>query len=87
MTDVSSWRLTNLDGNPDQNVTVILTPVFPPLGDLDNDGVVGSSDLIILLGARGDPYGSEDLIQLRILLQPRPLDLFIRQATAAYSVR
>ena len=44
---------TSLGGNPDQNVTVILTPVFPPLGDLDNDGVVGSSDLIILLGAWG----------------------------------
>ena len=34
-------------------LTVILTPIFPPLGDLDGDGVVGSSDLIILLGAWG----------------------------------
>ena len=45
--------LTSLGGIPDRDVTVILTPVFPPLGDLDDDGVVGSSDLIILLGAWG----------------------------------
>ncbi len=45
--------LTTLNGRADQNVTVILTPAFPPVGDLDGDGVVGSSDLIILLGAWG----------------------------------
>ncbi len=45
--------LQDVQGAADKNVTVILTPVFPPLGDLDDDGVVGSSDLIILLGAWG----------------------------------
>ncbi len=45
--------LTTLNGRADQDVTVVLTPIFPPVGDLDDDGVVGSSDLIILLGAWG----------------------------------
>ncbi len=43
----------DFQGGPDKVVTVILTPVFPPLGDIDGDGVVGSGDLIILLGAWG----------------------------------
>ncbi len=45
--------LTTLNGRADQNVTVILTPIFPPLGDLNDDGFVNGSDLIILLGAWG----------------------------------
>ena len=32
--------------------------------DLDGDDVVGTSDLILLLGAWGDPYGTADLIEL-----------------------
>ncbi len=32
--------------------------------DLDGDDNVGASDLIVLLGAWGDPYGSSDLIEL-----------------------
>ena len=32
--------------------------------DLDDDEVVGTGDLILLLGAWGDPYGTPDLIEL-----------------------
>ena len=32
--------------------------------DLDADGNVGTGDLIVLLGAWGDPYGTADLIEL-----------------------
>ncbi len=32
--------------------------------DLDGDGIVGTGDLILLLGAWGDPYGTADLIEL-----------------------
>ncbi len=32
--------------------------------DLDGDGNVGTGDLILLLGAWGDPYGTQDLIEL-----------------------
>ena len=32
--------------------------------DLNDDGVVGTGDLILLLGSWGDPYGTQDLIEL-----------------------
>ena len=32
--------------------------------DLDDDNVVGTGDLIVLLGSWGDPYGTADLIEL-----------------------
>ena len=32
--------------------------------DLDDDDVVGTGDLIVLLGSWGDPYGTADLIEL-----------------------
>ena len=35
------------------SVAVRLTPIVPRLGDLDGDGVVGVSDLLILLGSWG----------------------------------
>ena len=34
------------------------------LWDLDGDGVVGTGDLILLLGSWGDPYGAADLVEL-----------------------
>ena len=34
------------------------------LWDLDDDGNVGTGDLILLLGSWGDPYGTGDLIEL-----------------------
>ena len=34
------------------------------LWDLNNNGAVGTGDLIVLLGAWGDPYGTADLIEL-----------------------
>ena len=32
--------------------------------DLDGDGLVGTGDLIVMLGSWGDPYGTADLIEL-----------------------
>ncbi len=34
------------------------------LWDLNNNGAVGTGDLIVLLGSWGDPYGTADLIEL-----------------------
>ena len=36
----------------------------PCLWDLNNNGAVGTGDLIVLLGSWGDPYGTADLIEL-----------------------
>ena len=36
--------------------------------DLDGDDLVGTGDLILLLGSWGDPYGTTDLIELRNLV-------------------
>ncbi len=36
----------------------------PCIWDLDGDNVVGTGDLILLLGSWGDPYGTADLIEL-----------------------
>ena len=32
--------------------------------DLNDDSLVGTTDLLLLLGAWGDPYGTADLIEL-----------------------
>ncbi len=34
------------------------------LWDLNGDEIVGTGDLILLLGSWGDPYGTADLIEL-----------------------
>ncbi len=34
------------------------------LWDLNDNSAVGTGDLIVLLGAWGDPYGTPDLIEL-----------------------
>ena len=51
----SSGQIAGAGGDDDTGAVtaVLLTPVGTELGDLDDDGVVGSSDLIILLGAWG----------------------------------
>ncbi len=44
------------------NFTLALAPSCP--WDLDGDDIVGTGDLIVLLGSWGDPYGTADLIEL-----------------------
>ncbi|MCH7849592.1 MAG: hypothetical protein IIB53_14675 [Planctomycetes bacterium] len=43
-------------------VATRLTRILPPLGDLDGDGTVGVSDLLILLGAWGQCDDCNDCI-------------------------
>ena len=51
---------------PDSHIvnTVIGDILIECPWDLDGDGNVGTGDLIVLLGAWGDPYGTSDLIEL-----------------------
>ena len=48
----------------DTQLVVTLIPGGDCPWDLDNDGNVGTGDLILLLGSWGDPYGTADLIEL-----------------------
>ena len=50
--------------NTDSVVLTITAACAPCPWDLDGDDVVGTGDLILLLGSWGDPYGTADLIEL-----------------------
>ncbi len=50
--------------NTDSVVLTITAACAPCPWDLDGDAVVGTGDLILLLGSWGDPYGTADLIEL-----------------------
>ena len=72
----SEGRITGYARNSENDdVAVRLTPVKPPLGDLDCDGAIGGADLAILLGGWGrsgagdlDASGAVDATDLGILL-------------------
>jgi probable HAF family extracellular repeat protein len=48
-------------GNFDGLVTVLLSPIPPPIGDLDGDCTVGVADLMILLSEWGSSVSPADL--------------------------
>ncbi len=64
MVSVATVSLSGKTMSFDGNAVVMPAPDERCLWDLDEDGNVGTGDLILLLGSWGDPYGTQDLIEL-----------------------
>ena len=53
-------QITGVATSQDGVVAFVLTPIEPPLGDLDGDCTVGVSDLLMLLGDWGPCKNCDD---------------------------
>ncbi len=65
VSDIAVGAIDDDDGGPDHGaVWVLFLDDGSCSWDLNGDEVVGTGDLILLLGSWGDPYGGADLIEL-----------------------